>query len=181
MEPEDAPAPGVHRQGGAARPWALLGGILVAALLAVGGLVWMIGAAIGGDRPAPVAAPPATRSATPSPTPSPTPTEEAETTPPETSSPPTVTLPPPPTVTKVQPTPRRTTPRPTQNPAFVEVPDVIGLRVSNARRILEQAGLNASVLFGNDGSRTVVAQQPRGGQVPRGSTVVLLAGRPRDR
>jgi PASTA domain len=181
----ESPSPGAHRDGGgAARPWALLGGILVAALLAVGGVVWLIESSIGGD-PAPVTAPPVTRSATPSPTPSPTPSEDdAPYTPPATTAAPTtrVTLPPVPSASRF-PTPRRTTPRPTQDAGFVTVPDVVGMRVNAARRVLEQAGLNASVLFGggNDNSRQVVAQQPRGGRVARGSTVLLLTGRTRDR
>lgn len=187
LEPADGPPPGLHRQDGPSRPWAWLVAVLAAALLAVGGLVWMIGAAIGNDRPSPAAAPPPTRSATPSPTASPTPSPSPEdtttaSTPPPTSSMPTVTVPVP-TVTRVVPTPRPTTPRPTADPGLVMVPDVVGLRVNAARKVLEQAGLDSRIVsFGGNGAdrRVVIGQQPRGVQVPRGTTVVLFAGRPRD-
>jgi beta-lactam-binding protein with PASTA domain len=62
----------------------------------------------------------------------------------------------------------------------VRVPDVVGDRVRSATKTLERSGLEVSVIgFGDRANLRVVAQRPAGGQVPRGTRVVLFAGRER--
>lgn len=169
-------APGAHRQDGPTRPWGWLIAVLAAALLAVGGLVWMIGATVGrGDRtaaPAVAASPSATLSLEPSPTMPVDTATQAIPTPSATT--PQLSVSPAPTVTAVV-TP---TPKPSAVGGFVVVPNVVGDRVRSATRELERLGLKVSVMpvGGQNAAQRVIAQQPSGGRVPRGSTVVLLAG-----
>lgn len=168
-------APGAHRQDGPARPWAWLVAVLAAALLAVGGLVWMIGATVGrGDRtaaPAAAASPSAPLSLEPSPTVPVDTATQAIPTPLVTT--PQLSVSPAPSVTAVV-TP---TPKPSTVGGFVVVPNVVGDRVRSATRQLERLGLKVSVVpVSGQNAQRVIAQQPSGGRVPRGSTVVLFAG-----
>lgn len=173
--------PGSHRHDGPARPWAWLVAVVAAALLAVAGLVWMIGAAIGGDRPAPAAAPvPSATASLSLSAPSTVPVDTSTATAPTPSAVPTVTIPPAPSATRIVPTPK---PSASATPQFVRVPDVTGDRVRNATRTLEKAGFRVSVVgFGGSeqDNRRVAAQSPGPGARARyGSTIVLLvtAGR----
>ncbi|MFD1212159.1 PASTA domain-containing protein, partial [Arthrobacter sp. GCM10027362] len=63
-------------------------------------------------------------------------------------------------------------------PRMVEVPDVVGQRISKARQILENLGFDVEVrnfFFGEDENEdaTVRSQDPKGGTAPEGSTVTL--------
>lgn len=58
------------------------------------------------------------------------------------------------------------------NQNLAGVPSVVGRPVNEARRILVQAGFRVELRRAFNG-RVVVAQNPRGGQAPRGSTVVI--------
>ncbi len=61
-----------------------------------------------------------------------------------------------------------------KGPVMVDVPDVVGRTVPQARRILEDAGFKVkleNVLGGF--FQTVRSQDPKGGQAPKGSTVTL--------
>lgn len=175
--PAGSDGPGAHRHDAPSRPWAWLIAVVAAALIAVAGLVWMIGSAIGGGDRQPVAAPVVSATASLSlSAPSTVPVETATPTVPTPSSVPTVTIPPAPSVTRVMPTPK---PTPSATPRFVRVPDVVGDRVRTATRSLENAGFKVSVvgLGDNQDNRRVAAQSPGGGGRARyGSTVVLLVG-----
>lgn len=174
------------------RPWPLLAAALVVALVAVAGLVWVVGSMVGGDteiEPAaasPTATTPApetttTTSLPPVPTrtvasPSPTSTHAVST-----IQPPVPTRTPSPTPTPT-PTVRRPTlpPPPPPNPKLVRVPDVVGLRLPAATLTLRAAGFRVSVPGAvgpapKPDQRRVSAQRPAGGSLaPKGSTVVLV-------
>jgi hypothetical protein len=177
--------------------WLLLGALVLVALLAVVGVVWMVSSVSDRGGRATLAA----SSSAPS---------SSAATPPATSEPvPTIVLPPPVTSAAVPtatgtipvrsatvappPTPKPTTkpapkptpvpvPRPTlSRPAgkLVAVPDVVGLRVPAATSVLTAAGLKVQVLGGvlvvDRDQRRVTAQRPTPGTFVRaGATVILV-------
>jgi hypothetical protein len=171
--------------------WLLLGALVVVALLAVSGVVWMVSSA--SDRGARVTAAPVSSAAatTTAATSEPVPTT-APPLPTTTAAAPTATIPVQSAVTVVpSPTPDPTTkpaPRPTPVPRptlstpagkLVAVPDVIGLRVQGATSVLQRAGLRVQVLGGvlvvDRDQRRVTAQRPTPGSIVRvGSTVILV-------
>ncbi|WP_307836088.1 Stk1 family PASTA domain-containing Ser/Thr kinase [Phycicoccus sonneratiae] len=62
-----------------------------------------------------------------------------------------------------------------KGPVLVDVPNVVGKQVDEARRILEGAGFRVDVRSGLGGSTgPVLAQRPSSGKQPKGSTIVLL-------
>jgi serine/threonine-protein kinase len=94
--------------------------------------------------------------------------------PPSTSEPPSTTAP---TTTE----PPTTEPASTA-PALVQVPDTRGLRPNKATDVLHRAGLEVArqdfpVTDPRQAFR-VIEQVPRGGQVPRGTTVTIVVGVP---
>ncbi|CAA9287935.1 MAG: hypothetical protein AVDCRST_MAG41-4128 [uncultured Corynebacteriales bacterium] len=167
QDPEDGPR----------RPWALLTGIAVVALVALAGVGWMVSAMLdGGTRVRPAAVGPATTAA---PTTTPAPTRSEDMTIPTVPSPtpsvpvPSITVPPIPvrsaTAVLPPPTPVRTTVRPRPVPVpipvpvptvsraptprpvpgrLVRVPDVVGQRVKGAVATLQAAGFRVTVLGG---------------------------------
>lgn len=56
---------------------------------------------------------------------------------------------------------------------LVEVPDVVGKKAGEARRILEEAGFQVRHLDIPGGDNRVSQQNPRGGKHPKGSTVLI--------
>jgi hypothetical protein len=165
------------------RPWGLLAVAVVVALVAVSGLVWVIGSVTGGGETRPAAASPTAGTPTPTTTstsPSATATVAA---PSPTRSIPTILGPAPPPAGKLKPTPTRTPtlpPPPSPKPQLVRVPDVIGQRLASATLTLRAAGFKVSVLGAGvpapkPDQRRVRWQTPTGGTpAPRGATVVLL-------
>ena len=170
-------------------PWMLLGGIMAVALLALVGVVWMVGTAVdGGDRPAAAASTgPTSTSVSASPTPDPTPAavpSAATVVAAPTTAPPAVA----PRAATPGPTVRTTTPGPVPRPTattrsgLVRVPDIIGQRVRAATATLRAAGFQVAVLGGfsrpDRDERRVIAQRPTPGSwVPAGSLVVLIIDR----
>jgi hypothetical protein len=175
--------------------WLLLGALVLVALLAVVGVVWMVSSVSdrgGGVTAAAASAAPTTPPTTPPATSEPVPT----TVPPlpsTTAAAPTATVtipvlsatvaPPPTPKPSTKPAPKPTpVPRPTlSKPAgkLVVVPDVVGLRVQPAASVLTAAGLKVQVLGGvlvvDRDQRRVTAQRPTPGTVVRaGSTVILV-------
>jgi hypothetical protein len=171
----------------------VIGALVVVALLAVGGVFWMVAAVADRGGKATVAG-----SASPAPASTPAPTTPAVTTPPPTT--PAPTTPPPTTAVSVvatspppapRPTPKPTTqpvptPRPLPKPTLtvpagrlVRVPDVVGLRVQQAGTVLRAAGLKVQVIGGvldpDRDDRRITAQRPGAGAVVlAGSTVILV-------
>lgn len=177
------------------RPWVLVTGIVLVALLTLVGVGWMVSSVLDDGATVSAAAPTTTP---PTPAPSTTPAAAPATTTAFPTALPTTTRPPAPTYSlpvvpvpsavsvapttrrpAPMPTPRVTTPRATPPAGLRVVPDVVGLRVRSARVSLEAAGFRVSVLGGVFGSgrdnRRVTAQRPTPGTLARaGSTVVLV-------
>jgi hypothetical protein len=176
-----APTPAAPRHAAPGRPpWRLLVAVLMAALTAVVGLIWWIGAQVGQPAPRPPVAVP-TASSAPSALPSP-PTFEptaALPTPPGTatiSPAPTLSRPAPPTTSVAAPVPTRP-----PLPALVRVPGVVGDRLSAATVTLRAAGFRVTSLVtpvrSPRDSRRVVAQFPAAGTLARpGQLVTLMVG-----
>ena len=162
------------------RPWHLLAAVLVVALVAVSGLVWVIGSLLDGDtdtRPA-AASPTAT---TPAPTTTRPPAPARTVASPSPSRPiPTIRVPVLPSLTPVPTTSRPTLPPPSPRPLLVRVPDVTGQRLTSATLTLRAAGFRVSVLGAvgpapKPDARRVSSQLPTGGSfAPKGSTVALI-------
>lgn len=177
------------------RPWVLVTGAVLVALLTLVGAGWMVSSVLDDGGAVTAAAPTTTPAAPPSTTPvaAPEPAESESAFPtalPSTSRAPlptfSVPVVPVPTVVTVAPTPRRPTPRVTPKPTpkppvgLRVVPGVVGQKVRTARVVLEAAGFRVSVLGGGvfapgrDGRR-VTAQRPTAGSTaPVGSVVVLV-------
>jgi serine/threonine-protein kinase len=60
-----------------------------------------------------------------------------------------------------------------KGPDMVDVPDVVGKKLDEAKKILAKAGLKVSVVRAPFGPGQVFDQSPGGGKVKRGSTVTL--------
>jgi PASTA domain len=166
-------------------PWRLLVGVLAGALLAVVGLVWMVGAQLGEPGPRqPAAASPgstapgtAARSAPPSGA-----ATVTSPTPRVTFSPaPTLSLAPAPTPTRPAPTSSVATPARPPQPALVRVPGVVGERLPAATATLQAAGFRVTTVDtpvrSPRDNRRVLAQSPSAGtSARRGELVTLLVG-----
>jgi len=175
------------------RPLGLvLAGLVLVALLAVGGVFWLVASLADRGRavnatgtPSPAAA----TSAAPTPTPEAS-TPPAPTVPPATAAPTTAgpvrspaTIAPTRTVPTQRPAP---TTRPVPSPTLavpvgtlVAVPGVVGLKVQQAGTVLRAAGFRVQVIGGvldpERDDRRIVAQRPTPGSVVRaGSTVILV-------
>jgi PASTA domain len=170
------------------RPLGLvLAGLVLVALMAVGGVFWLVASLADRGRTVNAAGTPSPAAVTSS---APTPTPEA-TTPPAPTVPPTTAGPvrAPATVapTRTVPTQR---PAPTTLPVphptlavpvgtLVAVPGVVGLKVQLAGTVLRAAGFRVQVIGGvldpERDDRRIVAQRPTAGSVVRaGSTVILV-------
>jgi hypothetical protein len=166
-------------------PWRLLVGVLAGALLAVVGLVWLVGAQLGEPGPRqPAAASPgstapgtAARSAPPSGA-----ATVASPTPRVTFSPaPTLSLAPAPTPTRPAPTSSVAAPARPPQPALVRVPGVVGERLPAATATLQAAGFRVTTVDtpvrSPRDNRRVLAQSPSAGtSARRGELVTLLVG-----
>lgn len=174
------------------RPLGLvLAGLVLVALVAVGGVFWLVASLA--DRGRAVNA-----TGTPSPA---AVTSAAPTTTPEATTPPAATVPPTTAPTTAGPVrspatiaPTRTVPtqrpapttRPVPHPTLavpvgtlVAVPGVVGLKVQQAGTVLRAAGFRVQVIGGvldpERDDRRIVAQRPTPGSVVRaGSTVILV-------
>lgn len=174
------------------RPLGLvLAGLVLVALVAVGGVFWLVASLA--DRGRAVNA-----TGTPSPA---AVTSAAPTTTPEATTPPVATVPPTTAPTTAGPVrspatiaPTRTVPtqrpapttRPVPHPTLavpvgtlVAVPGVVGLKVQQAGTVLRAAGFRVQVIGGvldpERDDRRIVAQRPTPGSVVRaGSTVILV-------
>jgi PASTA domain len=170
----------------------LVGALVVIALLAVGGVFWMVSEVSGrGGTVSAHASAPATPTATAAPTtdpptiPASLPTATFSVPAVPTSTP--VVVPPaattvaPPSASAPKPSPGR--PKPTlATPVgkLVAVPDVIGLRVTQATAQIRAAGLKPQVLGGvlavDRDQRRVTASRPTpGSKVRTGATVILVS------
>lgn len=170
------------------RPLGLvLAGLVLVALVAVGGVFWLVASLADRGRTVNAAGTPSPAAVTSA---APTPTPEA-TTPPVPTAPPTTAGPvrAPATVapTRTVPTQR---PAPTTLPVphptlavpvgtLVAVPGVVGLKVQLAGTVLRAAGFRVQVIGGvldpERDDRRIVAQRPTPGSVVRaGSTVILV-------
>jgi hypothetical protein len=170
------------------RPLGLvLAGLVLVALVAVGGVFWLVASLADRGRTVNAAGTPSPAAVTSA---APTPTPEA-TTPPAPTAPPTTAGPvrAPATVapTRTVPTQR---PAPTTLPVphptlavpvgtLVAVPGVVGLKVQLAGTVLRAAGFRVQVIGGvldpERDDRRIVAQRPTPGSVVRaGSTVILV-------
>jgi PASTA domain len=170
------------------RPLGLvLAGLVLVALVAVGGVFWLVASLADRGRTVNAAGTPSPAAVTSA---APTPTPEA-TTPPAPTAPPTTagSVRAPATVapTRTVPTQR---PAPTTLPVphptlavpvgtLVAVPGVVGLKVQLAGTVLRAAGFRVQVIGGvldpERDDRRIVAQRPTPGSVVRaGSTVILV-------
>ena len=174
--------------------WVLVGGLVAVVLLALVGVVWMVSSVSGRGGTVTAGATTSPQAVTAAPA-----TTAATTTPAATTEPaPTTTVPRPTATTRIpvpplpsaatvapaptpRPTPAPTTSRPVPPPVPVGklVPDVVGLRVTVAARVLRGQGFKVRVLGGVLGpdrdDRRVIAQRPGAGAVARpGSTVILV-------
>jgi hypothetical protein len=165
----------------------VLAGLVLVALVAVGGVFWLVASLADRGRTVNAAGTPSPAAVTSA---APTPTPEA-TTPPAPTAPPTTAGPvrAPATVapTRTVPTQR---PAPTTLPVphptlavpvgtLVAVPGVVGLKVQLAGTVLRAAGFRVQVIGGvldpERDDRRIVAQRPTPGSVVRaGSTVILV-------
>lgn len=170
------------------RPLGLvLAGLVLVALVAVGGVFWLVASLADRGRTVNAAGTPSPAAVTSA---APTPTPEA-TTPPVPTAPPTTAGPvrAPATVapTRTVPTQRPApTTRPVPHPTLavpagtlVAVPGVVGLKVQQAGTVLRAAGFRVQVIGGvldpERDDRRIVAQRPTPGSVVRaGSTVILV-------
>lgn len=170
-------------------PWMLLGGLLLAVLLALVGVGWMVGTVTGRDGEVTAAGGSTAAATTPAATTEPAQASESAfpTALPSVPATPRQTIPravgpvvpvPTPRVTTPKATPRPT-PAPTAAPTgLVAVPDVVGLRVRSATAILKAAGFRVTVLGGilapDRDARRVTVQQPGAGTKARAGSVVVL-------
>jgi PASTA domain-containing protein len=165
----------------------VLAGLVLVALVAVGGVFWLVASLADRGRTINAAGTPSPAAVTSA---APTPTPEA-TTPPAPTAPPTTagSVRAPATVapTRTVPTQR---PAPTTLPVphptlavpvgtLVAVPGVVGLKVQLAGTVLRAAGFRVQVIGGvldpERDDRRIVAQRPTPGSVVRaGSTVILV-------
>lgn len=175
------------------RPLGLvLAGLVLVALVAVGGVFWLVASLADRGRTVNAAgtpSPAAVTSAAPTPTPEAS-TPPAPTVPPTTAAPITAgpvrspaTIAPTRTVPTQRPAPTtRPVPRPTLAVpvgTLVAVPGVVGLKVQLAGTVLRAAGFRVQVIGGvldpERDDRRIVAQRPTPGSVVRaGSTVILV-------
>lgn len=175
------------------RPLGLvLAGLVLVALVAVGGVFWLVASLADRGRTVDAAgtpSPAAVTSAAPTPTPEAT-TPPAPTAPPTTAAPTTagpVRAPATRAPTRTVPTQRPApTIRPVPHPTLavpvgtlVAVPGVVGLKVQLAGTVLRAAGFRVQVIGGvldpERDDRRIVAQRPTPGSVVRaGSTVILV-------
>jgi hypothetical protein len=165
----------------------VLAGLVLVALVAVGGVFWLVASLADRGRTVNAAgtpSPAAVTSAAPTPTPEAT-TPPAPTVPPTTAGP--VRAPATVAPTRTVPTQR---PAPTTLPVphptlavpvgtLVAVPGVVGLKVQLAGTVLRAAGFRVQVIGGvldpERDDRRIVAQRPTAGSVVRaGSTVILV-------
>jgi hypothetical protein len=182
----------------------LIGALVVVALVAVAGVVWMVASVADRGGKAAVAG-----SASPAPAPTPAPTTAAIATVPPTTAAPTTTAPtttaaptsatparsaatvvattPPPAP---RPSPKPTTapvptPRPVPKPTLtvpvgklVRVPDVVGLKVQQASAVLRAAGLKVQVIGGvldpDRDDRRITTQRPAAGTSVLAGSTVIL-------
>ena len=170
------------------RPLGLvLAGLVLVALVAVGGVFWLVASLADRGRTVNAAGTPSPAAVTSA---APTPTPEA-TTPPAPTAPPTTagsvrapgTVAPTRTVPTQRPAP---TTLPVPHPTLavpvgtlVAVPGVVGLKVQLAGTVLRAAGFRVQVIGGvldpERDDRRIVAQRPTPGSVVRaGSTVILV-------
>ena len=174
------------------RPLGLvLAGLVLVALVAVGGVFWLVASLADRGRTVNAAgtpSPAAMTSAAPTPTPEATtppaptvPTTAAPTTAGPVRSPatvaPTRTVPTRPPAPTTRPVPRPTLAVPVGT--LVAVPGVVGLKVQQAGTVLRAAGFRVQVIGGvldpERDDRRIVAQRPTPGSVVRaGSTVILV-------
>jgi len=175
------------------RPLGLvLAGLVLVALVAVGGVFWLVASLADRGRTVDAAgtpSPAAVTSAAPSTAPEAS-TPPAPTVPPATAAPTTAgpvrspaTIAPTRTVPTQRPVP---TTRPVPSPTLavpvgtlVAVPGVVGLKVQQAGTVLRAAGFRVQVIGGvldpERDDRRIVAQRPTPGSVVRaGSTVILV-------
>ena len=175
------------------RPLGLvLAGLVLVALVAVGGVFWLVASLADRGRTVDAAgtpSPAAVTSAAPSTTPEAS-TQPAPTAPPTTAAPTTagpVRAPATRAPTRTVPTQRPApTIRPVPHPTLavpvgtlVAVPGVVGLKVQQAGTVLRAAGFQVQVIGGvldpERDDRRIVAQRPTPGSVVRaGSTVILV-------
>jgi hypothetical protein len=170
------------------RPLGLvLAGLVLVALVAVGGVFWLVASLADRGRTVNAAGTPgpaAVTSAAPTPTPEAS-TPPAPTVPPTTAGPvrSPATVAPTRTVPTQRPAPTtRPVPRPTLAVPvgmLVAVPGVVGLKVQLAGTVLRAAGFRVQVIGGvldpERDDRRIVAQRPTPGSVVRaGSTVILV-------
>jgi PASTA domain len=170
------------------RPLGLvLAGLVLVALVAVGGVFWLVASLADRGRTVNAAGTPgpaAVTSAAPTPTPEAS-TPPAPTVPPTTAGPvrSPATVAPTRTVPTQRPAPTtRPVPRPTLAVpvgTLVAVPGVVGLKVQLAGTVLRAAGFRIQVIGGvldpERDDRRIVAQRPTPGSVVRaGSTVILV-------
>jgi len=170
------------------RPLGLvLAGLVLVALVAVGGVFWLVASLADRGRTVNAAGTPgpaAVTSAAPTPTPEAS-TPPAPTVPPTTAGPvrSPATVAPTRTVPTQRPAPTtRPVPRPTLAVpvgTLVAVPGVVGLKVQLAGTVLRAAGFRVQVIGGvldpERDDRRIVAQRPTPGSVVRaGSTVILV-------
>jgi membrane peptidoglycan carboxypeptidase len=93
---------------------------------------------------------------------------------PPTTKPPPGTKPP----RGAKPPGRPKPPPTTRRPNTVIVPGVVGLPIGQARAVLSGSGLGAGLAYTSGRPGRVAAQSPgAGGQLPRGSSVILMVGR----
>jgi hypothetical protein len=165
----------------------VLAGLVLVALVAVGGVFWLVASLADRGRTVNAAGTPSPAAVTSA---APTPTPEA-TTPPAPTAPPTTagsvrapgTVAPTRTVPTQRPAP---TTLPVPHPTLavpvgtlVAVPGVVGLKVQLAGTVLRAAGFRVQVIGGvldpERDDRRIVAQRPTAGSVVRaGSTVILV-------
>jgi PASTA domain-containing protein len=165
----------------------VLAGLVLVALVAVGGVFWLVASLADRGRTVNAAGTPSPAAVTSA---APTPTPEA-TTPPAPTAPPTTagsvrapgTVAPTRTVPTQRPAP---TTLPVPHPTLavpvgtlVAVPGVVGLKVQLAGTVLRAAGFRVQVIGGvldpERDDRRIVAQRPTPGSVVRaGSTVILV-------
>jgi hypothetical protein len=185
---EPASGGGAHRRDtdgpDGERRWPWLAGLGVLALLALSGLIWLVGSIphpASNQRSAPTAAP-TDELSTPDATAGtqPPPSEGATST--ATSSPTGTPTASPSTSQVATPTPS-TVATPTRPPApsQVRVPDVVGKRQASAAAVLRGAGFSVAVVrVGTDTRRQVnrvISQSPAAGQTATvGSTVTIFVG-----
>jgi hypothetical protein len=165
----------------------VLAGLVLVALVAVGGVFWLVASLADRGRTVNAAGTPSPAAVTSA---APTPTPEA-TTPPAPTAPPTTAG-----SVRAQGTVAPTRTVPTQRPApttlpvphptlavpvgtLVAVPGVVGLKVQLAGTVLRAAGFRVQVIGGvldpERDNRRIVAQRPTAGSVVRaGSTVILV-------